>query len=166
MNYLYGVGAQLASLVAPDAPPFAPPPVVPPLQPPPPPPPVSVDPACAVANTVTEALVHLAEGRPEMAVLMVEQADADLARLEAGALDSTQRAALAVTREVQQASALRVRAAVQSDLVAAVERHSGGDIARFCKLLCMLHQADEAYETLYNKVSGPPTHGNASPFPL
>lgn len=171
MNVLYGLGSSVARLLAPDgdddlkpativAPPSAgvtepapaaaaPAPVVAPQMP---------APLLALAETINEVLCHLADGRFEMAVLMLTQGNTDLERFEAGCTDESTttvsadaRAAVATMREVYVASETRVKASVKSALMTAVLGHKGGDIARCCKLLCMLHQADEAYATLLDK---------------
>ncbi len=89
-------------------------------------------------EAVSEVMLHVADGRLEMAALMLRQAEDDLGRQGGG--EQWQKH-VGPLQESLAAAKTRLLQAIRSELKA------GNQTARFCKLLCMLSQG--CYEDLH-----------------
>jgi hypothetical protein len=96
-----------------------------------------------MTQSVQEVMVHVAEERLEMAVLMSSQAEQDLASVAVGD-DAELQTRVDALKEALAASRVRIVRQVESELAAG----AGSQTARFCKLLCMLDQKAIAHEAL------------------
>ena len=113
---------------------------------------VAVPAVDALAESVGEVMLHVAEGRLEMAVLMLQQSEAELAAGEQGS------ERVAALRESLAASRVRVGEAVERELQTSAGK--GDSAARFCKLLCMLGKGEEAHAVLVGNLEA--TFGTAA----
>lgn len=85
-------------------------------------------------EAVSEVMLHVADGRLEMAALMLRQAEADLERDIAGKVEWAKDAE--PLRESLDAARKRLVVAIYDEL----KSGSNGQVARCCKLLCMVNQ--------------------------
>ncbi len=110
--------------------------------------PAAPPPPDPLLEAVSEVMVHVAEGRLEMAALSLRYADDALGAADPKSPD--EEAAVAALRESLSVSRVRLEEAVRRQLA---EGGGAGESARCCKLLCMLGKEEEAFGVLKSSVA-------------
>lgn len=95
--------------------------------------------------------MHVADGRLEMAVLMMQQAQVELANSFRACADPSLLARLQALQETLNSSRSKLQEVVKRSLNVSILKSQSADVARLCKLLVTLGSADEAFETLLRK---------------